>query len=65
MNSLDKASFETIIEQHLPGNGYVSVPREGFEREQAIFPEEAPGVHLRDTARGMGEAGGPAWRQQG
>jgi type I restriction enzyme R subunit len=33
-----EAAFETVIEQHLLGHGYVAVPREGFDRERAIFP---------------------------
>ena len=34
-----EAAFETAIETHLLENGYVSVSREGFDRERAIFPE--------------------------
>ncbi len=34
-----EAAFETVIEAHLLGHGYVGVPREGFDRERAIFPE--------------------------
>ncbi len=34
-----EAAFETAIETHLLENGYVSIPREGFDRERAIFPE--------------------------
>ena len=34
-----ETSFETVIEAHLLQNGYVSVPREGFDRKRAIFPE--------------------------
>ncbi len=34
-----EAAFETVIEGHLLGNGYVPVAREGFDRERAIFPE--------------------------
>jgi type I restriction enzyme R subunit len=34
-----EAAFETVIEAHLLQNGYRSVPREGFDRERAIFPE--------------------------
>ena len=34
-----EAAFETVIEAHLVENGYVSVAREGFDRERAIFPE--------------------------
>ena len=34
-----EAAFETVIETHLLQHGYVSVAREGFDRERAIFPE--------------------------
>ena len=34
-----EAAFETVIEAHLLQNGYVSIMREGFDRERAIFPE--------------------------
>ena len=34
-----EAAFETVIEAYLLENGYVSVAREGFDRERAIFPE--------------------------
>jgi len=34
-----EAAFETVIEEHLLQNGYISVSREGFDRERAIFPE--------------------------
>jgi type I restriction enzyme, R subunit len=33
-----EAAFETVIEQHLLKHGYVAVPRDGFDRERAIFP---------------------------
>jgi type I restriction enzyme, R subunit len=33
-----EAAFETVVESHLLGNGYVSVGRERFDRERAIFP---------------------------
>ncbi len=33
-----EAAFETVIEHHLLGHGYVAVSREGFDRECAIFP---------------------------
>ncbi len=33
-----EAAFETVIETHLLQHGYVSVAREGFDRERAIFP---------------------------
>ncbi len=31
-------AFETVIEHHLLGHGYVAVSRDGFDRERAIFP---------------------------
>ena len=34
-----EAAFETVIEAHLLQNGYTRIPREGFDRERAIFPE--------------------------
>ena len=34
-----EAAFETVIEGHLLGNGYLPFAREGFDRERAIFPE--------------------------
>jgi type I restriction enzyme R subunit len=37
-----------MIEAHLLGQGYVAVPREGFDRERAIFPETVLGF-IRDT----------------
>ena len=39
MNRTNEAAFETVIETHLLDNGYVSVDRESFDRERAIFPE--------------------------
>ena len=39
MKPTSEESFETVIEAHLLGNGYVSVPRDGYDRERAIFPE--------------------------
>jgi hypothetical protein len=30
---------ETVIETHLLANGYVTVKRDGFDRERAIFSE--------------------------
>lgn len=37
---LSEAAFETAIEAYLLSNGYVSVAKEGFDRELAIFPDE-------------------------
>jgi type I restriction enzyme R subunit len=34
-----EAAFETVIEAHLLDHGYVRIPKEGFDRERAIFPE--------------------------
>ncbi len=34
-----EAAFETVIEAHLLENGYVTVARERFDRERAIFPD--------------------------
>jgi type I restriction enzyme R subunit len=39
MKRTSEGAFETVIEHHLLGNGYVHVAREGFDRERAIFPE--------------------------
>src|SRR3989475_6233988 len=36
---ISEAAFETVIETHLLGRGYVTMDREGFDRERAIFPE--------------------------
>jgi len=43
-----EAAFETVIESHLLQNGYVRVPREGFDRDRAIFPETVLSF-IRDT----------------
>jgi hypothetical protein len=43
-----EAAFETVLEAHLLANGYVSLPREGFDRERAIYPE-AVLTFIRDT----------------
>jgi hypothetical protein len=34
-----EAAFETVIETHLLANGYVTMNRDGFDRQRAIFPE--------------------------
>jgi type I restriction enzyme, R subunit len=34
-----EAAFETVIETYLLANGYVTVKRDSFDRERAIFPE--------------------------
>jgi type I restriction enzyme R subunit len=34
-----EAAFETVIEVHLLANGYVTVDRDSFDRQRAIFPE--------------------------
>ena len=41
-------AFETVIEQYLLANGYVTVGRDGFDRERAIFPESVLSF-IRDT----------------
>ena len=38
MKHTNEAAFETVIETHLLGNGYVSVDGNDFDRESAIFP---------------------------
>ena len=48
MNRTGESAFETVIEAHLLGNGYVSVPGRGFDRERAVFPEVALGF-IRET----------------
>lgn len=39
MTQTHEAAFESVIEAHLLKNGYVSVSRDGFDRERAIFPK--------------------------
>lgn len=36
-----EAAFESVIEHHLLGNGYVSVHRSSFDPSLAIFPQQA------------------------
>ena len=48
MAETSEKSFETVIEFHLLANGYVHVAPEGFDRERAIFPEEAL-AFIRET----------------
>ena len=43
-----EAAFEAVIEAHLLDNGYVPVAGAGFDRERAIFPEEAL-AFIRET----------------
>ena len=43
-----EAAFETAIEEDLLEHGFVSVAVEGFDREQAIFPETVLGF-IRET----------------
>ena len=43
-----EAAFETVIEHHLLGHGYVAVARDGFDRERAIFPSVILGF-IKDT----------------
>jgi type I restriction enzyme R subunit len=39
MKPTSEAAFETTIENHLLAHGYQRIPREGFDRERAFFPE--------------------------
>ena len=39
MKQTGELAFETAIEAHLLENDYVSVARDGFDRERAVFPE--------------------------
>lgn len=39
--STTECAFETVIENHLLGNEYVAIDRQGFDRERAIFPDVA------------------------
>jgi type I restriction enzyme R subunit len=48
MKRTSEAAFETAIEAVLLGNGYTRVNAKGFDREQAIFSEDALGF-IRDT----------------
>lgn len=41
MKRTSEAAFETAIESVLLGDGYTRVDAKGFDREQAIFPDEA------------------------
>ncbi len=34
-----ESAFETVIEKHLLDTGYISIPKESFDRERAIFPD--------------------------
>ena len=63
MKRTSEAAFETVIEAHLLAKGYVPVPRDGFDRERAIFPATRSRIHPRDPAEGVGQARNPARRQ--
>ena len=39
MSQTREKAFETVIESYLLSHGYISVPRDGFDREGAVFPE--------------------------
>jgi hypothetical protein len=39
MTQTNEAAFETVIEAHLLANGYVTMNRDGFDRERAISSE--------------------------
>src|SRR5688572_30587097 len=41
MKRTSEAAFETAIESVLLSDGYSQVERTGFDRERAIFPDEA------------------------
>ena len=41
MKRTSEAAFETAIESVLLGDGYTRLDGKGFDRVQAIFPEEA------------------------
>jgi type I restriction enzyme, R subunit len=41
-------AFETVIESHLLSNGYITIDRDGFDRERAIFPEKVL-AFIRET----------------
>jgi type I restriction enzyme, R subunit len=43
-----EVAFETLIEAHLLGHGYMSIPPARFDRELAIFPETVLGF-IRET----------------
>jgi type I restriction enzyme R subunit len=47
-DSTNEVAFETAIENHLLENGYVSIAREGFDRERAIFPDTVLGF-IKET----------------
>jgi type I restriction enzyme, R subunit len=36
--TLSESAFETVIETHLLGNGYVNLSRDGYDKDRAIFP---------------------------
>ena len=48
MSRTSESAFESVIEAHLLGNGYVSIPGRGFDRERAVFPETVLGF-IRET----------------
>ena len=48
MKRTTEAAFETVIEAHLLENGYVRIAGDAFDRERAIFPNEAL-AFIRET----------------
>ena len=48
MKPTGEEAFETVIETHLLDHGYVPVPREGFDRDRAVFRETAL-AFIRET----------------
>ena len=41
MKTTSEAAFETAIESVLLAGGYARVATQGFDRERALFPDEA------------------------
>ena len=48
MTRTSEAAFETVIEAHILDNGYVTIARDGFDRDRAIFPGTAL-AFIRET----------------
>jgi hypothetical protein len=60
MKQTSEAAFETAIEAVLLDQGYSRVDGKGFDRERAIFPDEALAFIQATQAKVWGKAGGPA-----
>ncbi len=54
MKQTSEAAFETAIESALLGEGYTRVQEEDFDRELALFPDEAL-AFIRATQRKVWE----------